>query len=90
MLVKILFCYFVILNFFSAGRDEKSLETFQVSPDGEIIAFLGNNGYINLVSSKVSEFLWLSSENGVFKDQRMPWVLLLYLLVELMKVLFGF
>ena len=64
-------CWFFFLfyyNLFSVGRDEKSLEKFQVSPDGEIIAFLGNSGYINLVSSKVSGFWKPSFENGVFKD----------------------
>lgn len=32
------------------GRKEKSLERFVVSPDSSLIAFLGNDGYIMLVS----------------------------------------
>ena len=35
------------------GRTEKSFEKFHVSPDGKHLVFLGNNGYIILVSSKV-------------------------------------
>jgi len=41
------------------GRDEKSLEKFTISPDGEIIAFIGDSGYINLVSTKTCH--WISS-----------------------------
>lgn len=33
------------------GRPEKSLERFVVSPDGKLIAFFGNHGYIMLVSA---------------------------------------
>jgi len=41
------------------GRDEKSLENFTVSPDGELLAFMGDSGYVNLVSSKT--YQWISS-----------------------------
>lgn len=41
------------------GREEKSLEKFTISPDGEIIAFIGESGYINLVSMKTCH--WISS-----------------------------
>ena len=31
------------------GRKERSLEKFRVSPDGRVIAFIGNDGYVILV-----------------------------------------
>lgn len=34
------------------GRKEKSLEKFTTSPDGNLIAFIGNDGYIVLVEAK--------------------------------------
>jgi len=34
------------------GRKEKSLEKFATSPDGTLIAFIGNDGYIILVEAK--------------------------------------
>eukprot|EP01083_Nonionella_stella_P298258 1012554_1 len=34
------------------GRKEKSLEKFTTSPDGSLIAFIGNDGYIILVEAK--------------------------------------
>ncbi len=34
------------------GRKEKSLEKFTTSPDGKLIAFIGNDGYIILVEAK--------------------------------------
>ncbi|KAK8951846.1 hypothetical protein KSP39_PZI003348 [Platanthera zijinensis] len=42
------------------GRDEKSLELFEVSPDSSTIAFVGNQGFILLLekffdTSNVSE-----------------------------------
>ena len=33
------------------GREERSLERFVVSPDGKLIAFFGNHGYIILASA---------------------------------------
>lgn len=47
-----------------AGRDEKSLETFEVSPDSSTIAFIGNEGYILLVSSKTKELIGTLKMNG--------------------------
>ncbi|KVH99577.1 U3 small nucleolar RNA-associated protein 18 homolog [Cynara cardunculus var. scolymus] len=46
------------------GRDEKSLETFEISPDSNTIAFLGNEGYILLVSSKTKELIGTLKMNG--------------------------
>ncbi|KAL1559661.1 U3 small nucleolar RNA-associated protein 18 [Salvia divinorum] len=47
-----------------AGRDEKSLESFEVSPDSKTIAFLGSEGYILLVSSKTKELIGTLKMNG--------------------------
>ncbi|KAG6423441.1 hypothetical protein SASPL_113837 [Salvia splendens] len=47
-----------------AGRDEKSLESFEVSPDSKTIAFLGNEGCILLVSSKTKELIGTLKMNG--------------------------
>ncbi|XP_047126211.1 U3 small nucleolar RNA-associated protein 18 homolog isoform X1 [Hydra vulgaris] len=46
------------------GREDLSLENFEVSPDGEIIAFLGESGYINMVSSKTSQYMYSLKMNG--------------------------
>ncbi|KAJ9560021.1 hypothetical protein OSB04_005181 [Centaurea solstitialis] len=46
------------------GRDEKSLETFEISPDSNTIAFVGNEGYILLVSSKTKELIGTLKMNG--------------------------
>lgn len=46
------------------GRDEKSLESFEVSPDSRTIAFLGNEGYILLVSCKTKELIGTLKMNG--------------------------
>lgn len=51
--------YHHINFFYILGRDEKSLEKFFLSPDGELIAFLGESGYIHLVASKVCVFYFL-------------------------------
>lgn len=40
------------------GRDDRSLETFTTSPDGSLIAFVGNDGYIILVEAKTK--LWVA------------------------------
>ncbi|KAL1562332.1 U3 small nucleolar RNA-associated protein 18 [Salvia divinorum] len=47
-----------------SGRDEKSLESFEVSPDSKTIAFLGNEGCILLVSSKTKELIGTLKMNG--------------------------
>ena len=37
------------------GRAEKSLETFTASPDGQQLVFLGNDGYLIMVSAKTKQ-----------------------------------
>ena len=39
---------------FLAGREERYFDRFHVSPDGKLLVFVGTNGYLILVSSKVS------------------------------------
>ncbi|KQK05209.1 U3 small nucleolar RNA-associated protein 18 homolog [Brachypodium distachyon] len=46
------------------GRDEKSLETFEISPDSRTIAFVGNEGYILLLSSKTKQLIGTLKMNG--------------------------
>lgn len=50
------------------GREEKSLESFEVSPDSDMIAFLGNEGYILLVSSKTKELIGTLKMNGTLRS----------------------
>ncbi|CAK9323501.1 unnamed protein product [Citrullus colocynthis] len=46
------------------GREEKSLEVFEVSPDSSTVAFIGNEGYILLVSTKTKELIGTLKMNG--------------------------
>ncbi|OAY69924.1 U3 small nucleolar RNA-associated protein 18 homolog [Ananas comosus] len=46
------------------GREEKSLEEFEISPDSSTIAFVGNEGYILLISSKTKELIGTLKMNG--------------------------
>ncbi|KAK9146500.1 hypothetical protein Sjap_006403 [Stephania japonica] len=46
------------------GREEKSLETFEVSPDSSTIAFVGSEGYILLVSCRTKELMGTLKMNG--------------------------
>lgn len=46
------------------GREEKSLEHFEVSQDSNTIAFVGNEGYILLVSTKTKELTGTLKMNG--------------------------
>lgn len=46
------------------GREEKSLESFEISPDSKTIAFLGNEGYILLVSLKTKQLIGTLKMNG--------------------------
>ncbi|XP_076921156.1 U3 small nucleolar RNA-associated protein 18 homolog [Bidens hawaiensis] len=46
------------------GREEKSLESFVISPNSETIAFIGNEGYILLVSTKTKELIGTLKMNG--------------------------
>ncbi|CAN1166441.1 U3 small nucleolar RNA-associated protein 18 homolog [Linum perenne] len=50
------------------GREEKSLELFEVSPDSKIIAFVGNEGYILLVSTKTKELIGTLKMNGTARS----------------------
>ena len=46
------------------GRDEKSLESFTMSPDGKYITFLGNDGYAVMVDRKTKRWLFDVKMNG--------------------------
>ncbi|KAL0887944.1 hypothetical protein Bca101_011927 [Brassica carinata] len=46
------------------GREEKSLERFEVSQDSKTVAFMGNEGYILLVSTKTKELTGTLKMNG--------------------------
>lgn len=46
------------------GREEKSLESFEISPDGKTVAFLGNEGYILLASLKSKQLVGSLKMNG--------------------------
>ncbi|CAK8533942.1 unnamed protein product [Lathyrus sativus] len=49
------------------GREEKSLEDFEVSPDSKTIAFVGNEGYILLVSTKSKQLIGTLKMNGTVR-----------------------
>ena len=42
---------------FPAGREERYFNKFHVSPDGKHLVFVGTNGYLVLLSSKVRVLL---------------------------------
>lgn len=46
------------------GREEKSLENFEVSPDGKVVAFVGNEGYIILASLRSRQCIGTLKMNG--------------------------
>jgi U3 small nucleolar RNA-associated protein 18 len=46
------------------GREEKSLERFELSPDGRLIAFLGNDGNTVLVSRRTRQWCATVKMNG--------------------------
>lgn len=46
------------------GREEKSLESFEVSPDSRTVAFLGNEGYILLASLRTMQLIGTLKMNG--------------------------
>lgn len=46
------------------GREEKSWESHAVSPDGKIIALLGNDGYIILVDPRHKQAIGSLKING--------------------------
>ena len=46
------------------GRDERSWERHTVSPDGQLIAFVGNDGYVVLVDSDSKQSIGSLKLNG--------------------------
>ncbi|KAK7412182.1 hypothetical protein VNO78_03632 [Psophocarpus tetragonolobus] len=50
------------------GREEKSLEFFEVSPDSQMIAFAGNEGHILLVSTKTKQLVGTLKMNGTIRS----------------------
>ncbi|KAL6012739.1 hypothetical protein ACLOJK_003228 [Asimina triloba] len=50
------------------GGEEKSLESFEVSPDSSTVAFIGSGGYILLVSSKTKELVGTLKMNGTARS----------------------
>ncbi|EFJ30977.1 hypothetical protein SELMODRAFT_169308 [Selaginella moellendorffii] len=46
------------------GRDEQSLESFEVSPDSKVVAFIGNEGYILLSSLGTKQLIGTLKMNG--------------------------
>ncbi|KMZ58682.1 U3 small nucleolar RNA-associated protein-like protein [Zostera marina] len=50
------------------GRNEKSLESFEISPDSKTIAFIGNEGYILLVSTKTKQLIGTLKMNGTCRS----------------------
>lgn len=49
-------------------RQEKSIEVFEVSPDSQMIAFVGNEGYILLVSTKSKQLVGTLKMNGTVRS----------------------
>ncbi|KAJ3674719.1 hypothetical protein LUZ60_005335 [Juncus effusus] len=50
------------------GRDEKSYETFEISPDSNTIAIIGNDGYILLLSAKTKQLIGTVKMNGTARS----------------------
>jgi U3 small nucleolar RNA-associated protein 18 len=50
------------------GREEKSLESFTMSPDGKYITFLGNDGYALMVDANTKRFLFDLKMNGAIRS----------------------
>ncbi|KAK1262568.1 hypothetical protein QJS04_geneDACA018385 [Acorus gramineus] len=50
------------------GREEKSLESFEVSPDSKTIAFIGNEGYILLVCPRYKKLIGTVKMNGTARS----------------------
>lgn len=50
------------------GREEKSLEVFEVSPDSQMIAFTGNEGHILLVSTRTKQLVGTLKMNGTIRS----------------------
>lgn len=47
-----------------AGREEKSLERCVASPDGKLVAFMGNDGYVILVDVHSKQWIANLKMNG--------------------------
>ena len=54
--------------FHCLGRDERFFEKFVVSPNNELLVFLGKDGYMPLVSNKVS-----FQESSAVSDSSTAW-----------------
>ena len=52
---------------FVRGRDEKSWESFKVSPCGKFIAFMGNDGEVILVNAKDKQMIGSCRMNGTVR-----------------------
>jgi U3 small nucleolar RNA-associated protein 18 len=48
------------------GREEKSLENLEISPDSRTIEFVGKEGYILLISSKTKQIIGTLKMNGTY------------------------
>ncbi|KAH9679735.1 U3 small nucleolar RNA-associated protein 18-like [Citrus sinensis] len=55
-------------QFLLVAGEEESLEFFEVLPDPSTIAFVGNEGYILLVSSKTKELIGTLKMNGTVRS----------------------
>ena len=44
-----------LLSFVLTGREERFFDKFVVSPDNQLLVFLGKDGYMPLVSNKVGD-----------------------------------
>jgi U3 small nucleolar RNA-associated protein 18 len=49
------------------SREERSLEQFKISPRGETISFVGNNGEIIIVSTKSNQWIGTLKMNGTLR-----------------------
>lgn len=63
-----------MLSFVLAGREERFFDKFVVSPDNQLLVFLGKDGYMPLVSNKVGEITILLSLSVLNKFQRLRYV----------------
>ncbi|KAF6154785.1 hypothetical protein GIB67_032397 [Kingdonia uniflora] len=50
------------------GKKEKRLQSFEVSPDSNVIAFVGDEGYMLLVSRKIKELIGTLKMNGTVRS----------------------
>ena len=58
-------CLFILLfsvMHFSLGHEKRYFCDFQVSPDNQLLAFLGKDGYIPLLSNKVCTLCYLIND----------------------------